>query len=1089
MVPALRRFFASAGVAMLLPVCVMAQQPAVITGKVTGDNGRPLPNATVSLSQIGIGGTTREDGRYTILVPANRVSGQEVTLTARAINFKPQTVTLTLSAGQTVQDFSLASNPLQLGELVVTGAGTQSEVEKLGSVRNSVSGQEISNSNEPNAIAALSAKAPNVTITTSGGTPGASSFIQIRGPRTYNTNSQPLIVVDGLPIDYQTVSTQNFDQPDQSGPSAGGDTQSRISDINPNDIESVEILKGPAASSVYGARAAAGAILITTKKGKPGETRYSLRSNLEFNKPTKYYPLQTSYGRGTGGVSVIDPTTGFVVDGAGNRSWGAKLPANQPTYDHAREIFETGWGNDQTLSISGGSERTQFFLSGNYNYTNGMITQNNDVLKRITVRINGSHQASDRLKVFGNVAYANTNGRFIERGNNTTGIMLGGLRTPPSFNNLPFLNPDSTERTAFPGFFDNPFYSINTFQNTGQTDRVFGNVGAEWTALSWLKFNYTLGTDYYNDRRLEAYPVGNQFQSDGTVISGQLSNFQIDHNLVATATWKSNENLGGAFTVGQNLNHRRNTQFGTTGRTMIVPGIYNLQNTVARDPMVDLRYTRRVEGYFAQASVDIGQQLFLTAGGRYDGSSTYGVSNKWAFFPKASAAWNFIRSQPEGIVSYGKLRASYGEAGIEPNPYLLSVQTRNDLNGSGGVQGVQLQPTQNGIGGAVLNFERGDSLLKPERSKEFEAGIDLGLYKDKADLSFTFYNSRTSDVILRLPQAPSTGFQFVNTNAGEFRNRGIEVNLNIRPITSKDFGWDLGFQFGRNRNKVLSIAGKDSAQSYTALPGVNQDVFEEGIVAGAPFGMMRGRGFKKCGVTSADDPDVAASCSASSPVGALILGPDGYPIQDPTQRFIGNPQYNWTGSVRTSFRIRNLTIGGLVDVRNGGNVYNGTKAALYSYGTHKDTETRAACTDRNDPTSCTGNVKQFGSADWFNVPVVGPGVGADGKGIPVSIGEYFYRNLYTNFANYDEDFVEDGGFVRLREVSLQYSLNQPWVRRTLGFSSVDLRVAGRNLLTSTNYTGLDPETNLGQAESVIRGTDYFNLPQSRSFVFTVTLNR
>jgi TonB-linked SusC/RagA family outer membrane protein len=1095
MIPALRRFLATAAVVSLVPAGAAAQQPAVISGQVNGDNGRPLAGATVGIAQLGLGATTRDDGRYTILVPANRVSGQQVQLTARAINYKPTSVSVMLSEGQITQDFSLVANPLQLGEVVVTGAGTESSVEKLGNVRNNVSGQEIVNSNEPNLIQALTAKAPNVIVTGSSGEPGNSGFVQIRGPRTYSTTGQPLLVIDGLPVDFTTFSTQNFDQIEDQGPITGTVAQNRISDVNPADIESVEILKGPAASSVYGARAAAGAILITTKAGKPGPTRYTLRSNVEFSNATQYYPLQRRFGLG----HFNDPGVPAL------RSWGAEIPAGTQTFDHARELFETGWGTDQTLTISGGTDRTLFFLSGNYNYTNGYIVQSNDALKRVTVRLNGSHRATDRLKVGANLAYANTSGRFIQRGNNTSAILLGGLRTPPDFNNFPdtaangqhrsynLPEPDPTH-TRDSRTFDNPFFVIRKFDNRANTDRVFGNVTSEWQAMDWLKFNYTLGADYYTDDRLEGFPLGNSSNPDGAVISGNITNFQVDHNLTATASWKAGQNLGGTLTLGQGLNHRKQTFFGTTGRSLVAPDLFNLQNTITRDPMVDQEEKRRVEGYFAQATLDIGQQLFLTGAIRYDGSSTYGSDHKRAWFPKGSLAWNFVPSRPEGVVSYGKLRASYGEAGLEPEPYQTTTITRFDIPASGGVQGTGLSPILNGQGGATVNFLRGNPDLKEERSKEFEAGFDIGLLKDKADLSFTWYNSRTSGVIVLFPLAPSTGFVNESRNAGEFRNRGVEVTLNVRPITAKDFGWDLGFQFARNRSKVLDIAGTDTS-NFLAF---NEDqLTSQGIQIGQPVGVWRGQGLVYCGITPAGIAAVDAAC-AGAPTGALFLGGDGFPILDPNQRIIGDPNYDWTGSARTTFRVKNFQLSGLVDIRNGGQILNNTKGALYSYGTHKDVETRAQCV-ANDGLSCTGgftgNEHRFGSDFWFVGPVVGPGTEVDANGnsvgLLVPIGENWYRTGRGNsaFRDNEEDFIEDGGFIRLREVSLQYTLDQSWVRRTLGFSSVDLRVAGRNLLTSTDYTGLDPELNLGQAEQASRGVDYFVNPQSRSFIFTVALNR
>ncbi len=1048
----------------------------MITGHVSGEDGRAIPNAAVSIPQLQLGGTAREDGRYTIVVPPNRVTGQQVTLTARALGYRPQSSVITLAEGQIAQDFTLAPNPLQLGEVVATGAGTSSEVEKLGNLRNSVPAAEIEKSQEPNLINALSAKAPNVTVTSTSGSPGTSTFIQIRGPRTYNSTGQPLIVVDGLPIDYTSFATFNFD-PGSEGPITGAEEPTRSVDLNPNDIESVEVLKGPAASSIYGARAAAGAILITTKAGKPGPARYSLRSNFQFDRPTKYYQLQRRYG----GPGV------FGIKGFGRESWGPALDPGTPTYDHARELFETGLGTDQTLTISGGTDQTLFYLSGNYNYTDGMIVGNKDVLKRITVRVNGSQRLSDRLKVSGNIAYANTGSRFVQRGNNVSGILLGGLRTPPEFNNLPdtadngqhrsyrLPDPLPTDARISRGF-DNPFFVIRKFDNRAQTDRVFGNLGVDWQTFDWLKFNYTLGADYYDDERLEGYPLSNSTNPEGQVIAGHITNSTADHNLSATASWKVHDGLAGTFTVGQELNHRRQTITGTVGRTLVAPDLFTMQNTVSREPPTDQVIKRRVEGYFGQATLDLAQQVYLTGAIRYDGSNSYGPNHRRAWFPKVSAAWNFIRSRPAGVITYGKLRAAYGEAGVEPDPYNIATA-------------VQIQ-NLNGQPGTVLSSTRGNPDLREERSKELEAGFDIGLIRDKADLSFTWYNSRTSGVILEYPLPSSSGFLLENRNAGEFRNRGIEVTLNLRPIATRDFGWDLGFQFARNRNQVLNIAGADSA-TFVQLRG--SFLVSQGVQIGQPFGVMRGRGLVKCGVTPDVNDLVGDNSCDTAPAGALYIGADGFPIQDPNERLIGDPNYNWTGSARTTFRIRNFQVSGLVDIRNGGAVWNGTRLALLFYGTHAETANRATCTQPildadGSPLECAhyeGNVRTFGKDFWFIGPVAGPGAGT-----AVPIGDQWYRDGPSNvFAGNDEDAVQDAGFVRLREVSLQYTLQQPWVRRALGFSSIDLRVAGRNLLTWTDYTGLDPETNLGQAEQTRRGIDYFNNPQSRSFVFTVTLNR
>lgn len=386
------------------------------------------------------------------------------------------------------------------------------------------------------------------------------------------------------------------------------------------------------------------------------------------------------------------------------------------------------------------------------------------------------------------------------------------------------------------------------------------------------------------------------------------------------------------------------------------------------------------------------------------------------------------------------------------------------------------------------NLTKAADVLKPERSKEFETGVDLGLFRDRADASVTWYNKKSSDVILVAPVAPAgTGFLQQATNAAELENRGWEVSINVRPVQKADYGWDVGLQWARNRGKAVSLGGQD----FIPIGDFNNQV----AMVGQPIGAYLGSGFIRCGVSSGSvrvlanpAPDTTTTplsqVCAGRPSGALYIGPDGFPVQDPDLRIVQDPNYDWTASLRTAFRYRKLQVSGLLDIRHGGQIWNGTKGALWSYGTHKDTEQRASCTSL---TSCTGNEKTFGQGGWWDGPVTGPGAG-----IAVPIGENWYRGIAAcPFIGIDEPCIEDGGFVKLREISVTYTLDAPWVQRNIGFSSIDLRVSGRNLHTWTNYTGYDPETNLGGAISGglgAGGVDYFNNPQTRSFTFSITLN-
>lgn len=1097
-----RRLVSCIGLSTVLPVVAAAQEPATITGRVTGEGGTGVAGVTISLPELGLGAISRDDGAYTLTVPSIRVNRQTVTLTARRVGYKPKTARITLTPGRITQDFLLESNPLQLGEVVITGAGTATEVEKLGNVRNAVSADLIVKANEPDIVQSLAGKAPNVQVAQSAGDPGAGSKITIRGLRTLNGDVQPLFIVDGVPVNNTTFSTTNFNPIDAGsttgvgGQQNGGELEgtsapNSMIDLNPADIENVEILKGAAAAAIYGSRAANGVILITTKHGKSGETRYSLHSSGSDDEVTKFYPLQRSFGQGQRGVN-----SGVT------RSWGA--PITGTTYDHAREAFDTGHILDNTLSVSGGNDRTTFFLSGNYNHNEGVFVGPNNFFNRSTARLNASHHLTDGLTIGGNFSFADTRGHMTQRGNNVNGLLLGLFRTPPNFNNIPWLDPttglhrsymvpNATLATAGQTrIFNNPFFTLYQELNDQKSNRAFGNVNAEYIANGWLKFNYTLGADYSQDERLEGCPAEcSDVATGGRITEGRITDYQLDHNLTGTANWHLNQNIQGTVTLGQNLNARNYRTFSVVGRQLIAPQPFSIINTLARDPASDFQTQIHNESYFGQATVDLYSQLFLTGALRDDGSTTFGRENRRSLFPKASAAWTFTNVfKPKGI-TFGKARMSYGEAGQEPQPYLTSA-TYSGTNLVGGIsQGTGFTPTQSGIGGLFTSFTKPATSLKPERTKELEGGFDVGFWGEKADISATWYRSKTSDVILVLPVAPSTGYSSEAKNGGVFSNSGTELSLNLRPITKPNYSWDLGFGWARNRSNVDTLAG---AQFLLTDNNLISTVAQQGY----PLGVVRSIGWVRCGISPNDaiaGVDLSKAC-AGAKKGALYIsdgtndecGDKGMPCVDNTERIIADPNPKWTGNAHSSFRFRKWEFSGLVDVKKGGDVWNGTKGALYSYGTHKDTENRATCTGASTA-SCTGNMHAIGDPNFYpqTAGVVGPGAH-----FAFPVGENWYRNsglAACPFTGIDDPCIEDGGYVKLRELSVGYTFDQPWVQRSLGMSSVELRVAGRNLKTWTHYTGLDPETTVGGATSRVGGTDYFNLPLTRSLVVTVNLNR
>jgi TonB-linked SusC/RagA family outer membrane protein len=1079
-----------------LPALVLAQQPATLSGHVKGPDGNPISGASVLIPSLNLGTTARYDGSYALLIPAGRYqAGQAVSVTVRALNYKPHTQLVTLAEGIVNEDVTLEANPLQIGELVVTGGGTVSSVEKLGSVRNYVDSSLIRKSAEPNLVNALAAKAPNVLVQSSAGDPGASSSIVIRGVNTLSSTSQPLFVVDGMPIDNSTITTTSFDGTG-FGNQQGTYAPNRGIDINPADIESIEVLKGAAAGAIYGARAGQGVILITTKRGRPGTTSYTLSSSLSVNDVTRFPGLQQTYGQGNGGVT---ETCGGLDCSLTTRSWGARIPAGTPTYDHAKEVFTTGTTFDNTMTINGGNDRTSFYFSGSYLNQQGTFVGPNNNFTRKSFRLKAEHLLSQRFKLGGNIAYASSNGNFVQKGSNFSGILLGAWRATPTFDNTIYLDPVTGVHRSFsypqPSAntadvsrgYDNPFFVANEDVSESINDRVIGNASLDYTPTGWLRFNYTLGVDYGGDSRLQgqAQTSSNTPLPAGQVIKLDITNSQFDMTLLGVAAWRGNKNFGGEFTLGTDLNSRSLRILGGVGNGLIAPEPFSLGNTGSQNPPIDSIAKIRTQGLFGQLAADLYEQVYLKAGLRYDGASTYGSDNLRAWFPSVSAAWQFthVIGDLGGFLSYGKARLAYGEVGTQPSPYLSSGVYK-----AGGSFVDGFGPIQTPGGGLFTPTVAPAVGLRPERTKEIETGIDIGMFKDAADLSFTWYERRSSDVILQVPTAASTGYQTQWANAAQIRNSGTEWALNIRPITKRDFQWDLGFIVGTNRSRVLALKEGVSQIPFGGLGGFGITVAQ----VGEPLGVFYDYDFVRCGrgVELNDGAggiyNVDANCTDAqksskalfvadqtlADANGIVGGGAGFPILDPTRHIVGDPNPKWTGSIRTSLHYKGITLSGLVDIKHGGVVYNGTRGALMELGTSQESA------DLRDNPNRT-----------FGKDILGGDVAGPGANTPVTLNEDWIRGNYTTFTTMGAPFYENGSFVKLREISVTYTWAGQWVQHSLGLASIDFRLGGRNLATSTKYTGANPEPSLGGADSPSQGVDWFSNPEPRSFVFAVTLNR
>ncbi|MGZ3484572.1 MAG: SusC/RagA family TonB-linked outer membrane protein [Gemmatimonadaceae bacterium] len=1075
-----------------------AQAGTTISGTVTTEQGVPLPGATVLIQGTTTGAHTDDAGHYVIVVPADRANGQSGVLVARVIGYSARTVPIVLTAGSTInQNFSLIVNPLNLDAVLVTGAGTSTTRERLTTTINSVDSSALTRAANPqNVVSALAAQAPNVEVRTQSGEPGSSASIKIRGAASLSGTNQPLFVVDGQPIDNQTFSTQSI--ANGSGTASGADASTvapnRASDINPADIESIQILKSSAAAAIYGARAANGVVLITTKSGTPGATKYTISSTETFDRVNMPDVLQHQFVQGLNGTAA---TCGGPDCSVARYSWGPAAAAGTPLFDHSNELFDTGVTADNNLQVSGGNERTTFYASGGLMNQNGYLKGPNNKYNRATIRLKGTQQINSKFKIGGNLSYIDTRGKYVQKGSNLSGVMLGALRTPPNFNNEDTYLPNGLQRAyRFPNatsvaamenavYYDNPFFVLDNPGNRSELGRSVANLTADWTPLEWLSVNETLGADYYNDWRLESLPLTSGGDAVGNVTRNDLNNLEIDHNLIATAKHTFGTNTDLTFTVGQNLNSRRLRQTYAFGEQLIAPTPYNIQNTIT--PRVqEYRALRHIEAYFGQAELSLFDQLVINLGLRNDGFSTFGSANPRANYPKASAAWTFsnlINNRDRtGLFSYGKLHVAYGETGKEPPAYaaVTALSSTNFFTLSG--FGDALKSGINGQGALSTSLIVGNPNLKPERNKETEIGADLAFLNSKIDFSATGYNKKGSDIILSAPiNASQTGSNQQVLNAATITNKGLELTLNLHPLQRPDAAWDIGVQYGKNKGNVQSLNGAQfityNLEGFNGAIGASAIGFAPGVIQGSDF-VRCGRGLTNVAVTGMGVvADIDALCG-NAPKGALFLGPDGLPVPDATQRIIADPNPKYTMSYSSSMRWHKLSLSGLLDVRKGGSVWNGTRGVLDFFGTGIDTKNRTM-TDgqygvnyalKNYPTTAGPgkNVVPFQSPeDWQNWFL------GDGGG----------------FGSVGAQFVEDGNFAKLREISLTYTLDNQTFKNLTGFSSADIRIAGRNLKTWTKYTGFDPEVNLGGAEFLTQGLDYFINPPTRSFVLSFSLSR
>jgi len=834
----------------------------------------------------------------------------------------------------------------------------------------------------------------------------------------------------------------------------------------------------------------------------------SFKSTVSFDEVNKLHKLQTTYGEGSGGLfkqgnkfsfgdRIADRTGGadtFITDpnaagyngfitfpdgttryaiapGTASNPHGGKN--SQQVFDHAKDVFQTGHFVDNSLTISGGTAKSNILVSYG-NLTQDGIVQAYSNYKRNTARINASTQFNQWIRATANVSYSNVNSSRIQQGDNLDGILLGGFRSPPDFNNkyytgtytdasgavfpnahVSYRNPLGIDQNTI---YSNPVWNIHNNRNSTAVDRITGTLELALDPLPWLNFTGRVGIDNFTDKRLERFARNSATWAEGFLSKTWITESQFNVDGFARATKTLNADFSGSVIVGVNYNSRAKSIFADALTSLVVPtapdiltnGLNSNQNPSNYNSLI------RTYAYYIQAEAQAYDQLFLTLTGRNESASTFGskVSNSF-FFPSASLAWQFTKLaalKEQTALSFGKLRLTWGQVGIQPQPYqnFTTFGPSAYVGGNSYTNGLAASSSIYG-GGYTRATTAGNDYLKPERKTETEVGVDLRFLNDRLTFSTTLYDNSTSDVILNLGTATPVGYGSTIKNAAKLSNKGIEVELGGTLVQAGDFKWNLSGNFSLNRNKVVSLAGS-AAQ-------VLSDSYQENasLIAGQPFGVFYTTDFQK------DDH------------GKYILDANGFP-QSGTQNVIaGNPNPMWRSGLGTTVSFKTLSLYVLFDKVFGNSFYNGTRGALYNFGTHGDQGGTAVAP--------AGGIRTYSGA------VIPGGTSFQGQikdfgGGPVALNQSWWQGPGTSFNGPWAQFVENGGSTRLREVTLTYGLRSAGFRAATKLSSIDFSLTGRNLVLWTKYTGTDPEVNITGA-GLSRGQDWFTNPNTKSILFSV----
>lgn len=1033
------------GLAMFAGVSAVAhaQASTTIKGRVVSEAGAPLPGASVFIDALKAGAQTGDDGSYTITV-SGRNRGP-ATLVARRIGYRRAQSNVDLNGTTITVDFTLQAQAVQLTGMMVTALSVQREKSTIGTSQQALDNTSLTATRQQNLVTAMSGKASGLTIQSTGSF-GGSTRIVIRGSGSITGNNQPLFVVDGIPVSNAGFSTV--------GSYSGRDYGNAISDLNPDDIASITVLKGPNAAAIYGSRASNGAVVITTKTGRSAAegVQIQIRSYATADVFSVLPKYQNRYGQGFGGeFSYVDGAGSGTNDGA-DESWGPKLDGrlidqftgpNMPWVAHpnnVKDFFQTGTTVSNSIAVTANGSKTSARLSLTKDNVRGIVP--NSSLSKLAASLSATAAVNDKLNFSGSLQVVQNEGMNrpevgYAEGNPFMGFSWFGRQVDIEALRHKYYNEDGSLFNWNTNYHNNPFWQQYENANFDTRDRVIAQATVNYTANSWLKGMLRIGQDFYRYTAVENFAAGQVDHSDpaGNGAFTNNNNRALESNIegLVTAT-KTYGRFDLTANVGGNIrrNDSYNNYFGTS--KIVVPKIYNLSNSGITPTVSNSEFHSGVNSVYGSAVMTWNRVATIEVTGRNDYASTLPKENSSYFYPSINGSLVLSDLFPSitkgGFISYAKLRGGYAEVGADAGAYQLQTTFQGSSLKFGGRTLFTLPNASN------------NQNLKPERTVGQEAGLEISFLDDKLTLDATMYEKKTKDQIFAMSMAPAIGFSSAYINAGQMSNKGIEALLTLKTLDLRNgFSWRTTFNYTRNRNKVDALA-----------PGIDNIILVSQWNAriearvGQPYRSIYGRAWLRDSATG------------------KIITSGGLPVRATNYTKLGNVDPDWTGGLNNEFRYKNYTFSFLLDIRQGGqNFSSGNWFGNYA--------------------GVLATTLRGRSEDWNKPGIVVDGIDQATKQpntTNVTSEDYFHNWFYSI-----EDGMYNTGFVKLRDVRLGWDVPAKYLSN-IKISALNVSLVGRNLHTWTKFPNYDPENSTGSGNTG-QGFDMGALPTTKSVGINVTI--